>query len=195
GTAVSRMKGSMRALIRALTLGTTLAGCSLAGCSSPASSPAGRPLATALAGGPAGGPVGTPLIALGEASRVAGRCDVPTAARAPLRRISRVEYDNAASALFGVGTSPASAFVPEEKTGVTIGFDTNVGSTPSALAVEEYVTTAEQIADDVVAHFAAVTGCGATTDAPCITAFLGERARRAFHGTLPTDEKARLLAD
>jgi Protein of unknown function (DUF1592)/Protein of unknown function (DUF1588)/Protein of unknown function (DUF1585)/Protein of unknown function (DUF1587) len=141
------------------------------------------------------GPAGTPLIGLGEASEKTGECASPTAAREPIRRISRIEYDNAVNALFGVTGDPASGFVPEEKTGVTLGFNTNIDSPVSQLAVEQYVTTAEQIADGVVTSVAGVTGCATSSDTACITAFLTSRARRAWHGTLPESEKTQLVAD
>jgi hypothetical protein len=141
------------------------------------------------------GGLGTPLIALGQQMSAAGECSAATAARAPIRRISRIEYNNAVLDLFGVTTQPANGFVPEEKTGVTIGFNTNIVSAVSELAVEQYVVAAEQIADGIVQSVSSVTGCTSTSDASCITNFLTTRARRAFRGTLPNDEKAQLVAD
>ena len=145
--------------------------------------------------GPGQGPAGTPLIGMGESLASSGACKAPTAANAPIRRISRIEYNNAVAQLFGVTTTPADAFVPEEKTGVTIGFNTNIRSAVSELSVEQYVSAAELIADGVVQSAATVTGCKATGDAACIKAFLAARARRAFRGTLPDTEKTQLLAD
>ncbi|APR85008.1 Hypothetical protein A7982_10357 [Minicystis rosea] len=159
-------------------------------------------IASCIAGGepkhetPIDGPAqGTPLIALGQRLASEGACDGPTAATPPIRRISRIEYDNAVRDLFGITNHPAAGFVPEEKTGVTIGFNTNIRSTVSALAVEQYLAAAESIADIVAANVAAVSGCTGAGDAACIKAFLTGRARRAFRGTLPDSEKDALLAD
>ncbi|MFT3771613.1 MAG: DUF1587 domain-containing protein [Minicystis sp.] len=138
---------------------------------------------------------GTPLIALGESMKAAGKCGDPIAGTPPIRRISRIEYNNAVADLFGVTSHPADGFVPEEKTGVTIGFNTNIRFAVSPLAVEQYLSAAEAVADSVVADLQHTTGCVSVGDAACIKGFLTSRARRAYRGTLPDDEKARLLAD
>jgi hypothetical protein len=148
-------------------------------------------------GGSSGGMgvLGTPLIGMGQNLESSGRCSSPTAARAPIRRLSRIEYNNAVSALFGVTNNPADDFVPEEKTGVTIGFNTNITSEVSQLAVEQYFASAETIAAGALAGVTTVTGCGSTSDASCIHAYLTTTARRLFRGTLPAAEQTQLVAD
>jgi hypothetical protein len=141
------------------------------------------------------GPSGTPLIGLGNKLESQGKCDAPTSGTAPLRRLSRLEYDNAVFDLFGVDSHPADQFVPEQKTDVTLGFNTNIGSTVSQLAAEQYLAASEQVANVVVATFPALSGCVDETDAACVKSFLEGRARRAFRGSLPASERDILLAD
>lgn len=138
---------------------------------------------------------GTPLIALGEKLQAEGKCESPVAGTPPLRRISRIEYNQAVADLFQYSSRPADGFVPEEKTGVTIGFNTNIKSAVSPLAAEQYLGAAEAVADGVVQSLALVTACAGVDDSACLKGFLVNRARRAWRGTLPEDEKTALLAD
>src|SRR4051794_29990175 len=141
---------------------------------------------------PDDGTRGTPLIAKGQADTQAGKCDAPTAGTPPLRRLSRIEYDNAVAALFGDTTQPANEFVPEAK---VAGFSSNVGIPVTDHNVTQYVAAAETIAKNVIAALKTVTGCSASSDAACLDAWLSKTARKAFHGTLPAEEKAQLLND
>lgn len=138
---------------------------------------------------------GTPLIALGEKLEAEGKCESPGAGTPPIRRISRIEYNQAVADLFGDSSRPADGFVPEEKTGVTIGFNTNIKSTVSALAAEQYLSAAESVADTVVQNIPLLTSCTGVDDTACLKDYLVARARRAWRGTLPDEEKALLLAD
>jgi len=141
---------------------------------------------------PDDGTRGTPLIAKGQADTQAGKCDAPTAGTPPLRRLSRIEYDNAVAALFGDTTQPANDFVPEAK---VAGFSSNVGIPVSDHSVTQYVAAAEVLAKNVLTNFKAATGCASTADSGCIDGWLPKTARKAFHGTLPNEEKTQLLAD
>jgi hypothetical protein len=141
---------------------------------------------------PDDGTRGTPLIAKGESDTKAGQCDAPTASTPPLRRISRIEYNNAVGALFADTTHPADDFVPEAK---VAGFSSNVGIPVTDHNVTQYVAAAETIAKNVIAALKSVTGCSATSDTACLDGWLGKTARKAFHGTLPDEEKTQLLAD
>lgn len=132
---------------------------------------------------------GTPLIALGARQRQGGACENPMVAWQPLRRLSRLEYNNAVRDLFADTTQPAAGFVAEEK---VAGFSSNSKSLVSTLAVEQYLTAAENVAERVADKASAVTGCGSDTDRACIKSWLVNTARRAFRGTLPDDEKKSL---
>src|SRR5258708_6955976 len=108
---------------------------------------------------------GTPLIAKGQADTQAGKCDAPTAGTPPLRRLSRIEYNNAVAALFGDATQPANDFVPEAK---VAGFNSNAGIPVSDHSVTQYVAAAEVLAKTLLTNFKAVTGCASTADSGCI---------------------------
>jgi Protein of unknown function (DUF1592)/Protein of unknown function (DUF1588)/Protein of unknown function (DUF1585)/Protein of unknown function (DUF1587)/Protein of unknown function (DUF1595) len=168
------------------------AGCAVA-C---ASQPAGRREDTSGGGDtgtiPDDGTRGTPLIAKGQADTEAGRCDAPTAGTPPLRRLSRIEYNNAVAALFGDATLPANDFVPEAK---VAGFNSNVGIPVTDHNVTQYVAAAETIAKNVLGTLKTVTGCTASSDTACLDGWLTKTARKAFHGTLPAEEKTQLLTD
>jgi hypothetical protein len=158
-----------------------------------------QPLARRASGGggntgtiPDDGTRGTSLIAKGQADSKAGKCDAPTAAAPPLRRLSRIEYNNSVAALFGDTTQPASDFVSEAK---VAGYNSNVGIPASDHDVTQYLDAAETIAKNVVGKLTASTGCASTSDTACIDGWITKTGRRAFHGTLPDDEKAQLLND
>jgi hypothetical protein len=141
---------------------------------------------------PDDGTRGTSLIAKGEADTKAGKCDAPTAGTPPLRRLSRIEYDNSVAALFGDSSKPADDFVPEAK---VAGFNSNVGIPVTDHNVTQYVAAAETIAKNVLASLKMVTGCSTSSDTACLDGWLAKTARKAFHGTLPDEEKTQLLAD
>lgn len=62
----------------------------------------------------------------------------------PLRRLTRVEYNNAIFQLFGDTTRPADAFVPEE---TALGFDNQAAAlVVSPLLAEQFLDAAEKIA-------------------------------------------------
>jgi hypothetical protein len=144
---------------------------------------------------PDDGTRGAPLIALGAKFEQQGMCAAPATGTPPLRRISRIEYNNAVADLFGLTTRPADAFVPEEKAGDFSRFGSNTVTPVSSLATEQFLTAAEAAADHVVAQFASLSGCsGGMGDAACVKTFLGARARRAWRGALPADERDDLFA-
>jgi Protein of unknown function (DUF1588)/Protein of unknown function (DUF1592)/Protein of unknown function (DUF1585)/Protein of unknown function (DUF1587)/Protein of unknown function (DUF1595) len=106
----------------------------------------------------------------------------------PIRRISTEEYTNAVRDVFqvvvDVGQLPA-----DEKLGI---FKTNVATRITADHFERYQTLASNAADDVVANFAALSGCADTADTACATGYLQKAARRLFHGTLEAADSTRL---
>lgn len=63
---------------------------------------------------------------------------------APIRRLTRVEYNNTVYQLFGDNSQPASAFPPDEEAG---GFDNQAGVlVVSPLLAENYLSAAENLA-------------------------------------------------
>ena len=101
----------------------------------------------------------------------------------PLRRISILEYNNAARDLFGDTTNPAavSGFPSDEKVG---SFITNTKTPVTPTNNEGYMTAAEGIASRFLARCSSGTACGIDD--------LIALARRAFHGTLDADAETAL---
>ena len=65
------------------------------------------------------------------------------AGEAPLRRLTRIEYNNTVRDLLGVTSEPASDFPGDE---VSAGFDHNSRTAVAELTVEKYQRAAEQLA-------------------------------------------------
>lgn len=103
----------------------------------------------------------------------------------PLRRISSLEYANAARDLFGdtANATQASGFPSDEKVG---SFISNTRTPLSSTNNEGYMSAAEGISSRFVANFASASKCSAG-DATCAQNYLLGLARRAFHGTLEAD--------
>jgi hypothetical protein len=110
----------------------------------------------------------------------------------PLRRISTLEYRNAARELFGETTDPttASGFPSDEKVG---SFVANTKTTLSPTNNEGYMSAAEAVGSRFVTRFASASGCAAS-DAACAERYLLALARRAFHGTLDAEASTALKA-
>lgn len=118
-------------------------------------------------------------------------CDLPTAPRAPLRRITRFEYNNTARDLLGLTSRPADA-LPGEESGSGFGNDADALGV-SRLLIDGYRVIAKQIAEEVTQDAAAVarlTGCdpALTGEAACRQSFLADYLTRAFRR--PPDTEA-----
>jgi hypothetical protein len=115
----------------------------------------------------------------------------------PVRRLSRVEYNNIVRDL-GLGdTHPADQFVAEQK--IPGNFNTNAYADVSGtLITQQYLQSAETIAESAVTNANTLTsllpssGCG-TRNAACAQAFIASFANRAFRGQLDSTESAALL--
>src|SRR6201988_2000671 len=110
-------------------------------------------------GGPAteGGAVALPCPSVGigvSLFRAACASGQPAASWSPVRRISRVEYNNMARDLLGDTTHPADQFVAESPLAVGVNFQANtctgVGSTDTYVP-QQYLQAAEALADKAVA--------------------------------------------
>jgi hypothetical protein len=118
---------------------------------------------------------------------------------APVRRLSRVEYNNMVRDL-GLGdTHPADQFVAEQK--IPGNFNSNSYATVSGTLInQQYLQTAETLADAAVSSASTLTAllapsssaCG-TRNAACAQAFIADFAGRAFRGQLDDTESAALL--
>ena len=104
---------------------------------------------------------------------------------APLRRLTRFEYNNTVRDLLGDDTLPANAF-PSEESGNGFGNDAAAQSVSSLLA-EQYATVAEGVATRVIESPDRLAAL-----APCTTA-IGEGSDAASESTCVRDLVASLL--
>jgi hypothetical protein len=111
---------------------------------------------------------------------------------APLRRLTRSEYDRTVRDLLGDGTRPARGFQPDEKIGA---FDHNANAAVSEAALERYASAAESLAAAAVPRLAALLPCSsavtAATEAECARRFVVDFGRRAYRRPLSADEIGR----
>ncbi len=147
------------------------------------SAPAG-PL-PATAGASSGGSASLPL-----------DCSQPVAPRAPLRRLTRFEYNNTVRDLGLAAEAPADA-LPGEELGNGFGNDADVlGVSP--LLIDGYRQVAQQVAERLTgdaARLASLTGCEPTAaPAACAGRFIADLGARAFRRPLVAEEASMLQA-
>jgi hypothetical protein len=119
-------------------------------------------------------------------------CDVPRPGPAPIRRLTRLEYNNTVRALLGDDTRLADGFVGEH---VISGFDNNAeGAWMSRLLAEQYEAAAEKLAIAAAADLDALLGCEPQTDGQaCVRDFLEGFVPRAFRRPSTPSEIDRLV--
>lgn len=112
---------------------------------------------------------------------------------APIRRMTRFEYDNTVRDLLGDTTHPAADFGAEEE---ALGFNNNAANlvTSSAL-VEKYMVAAEGIAARATESMSTVVPCdpAAIGEDACAQQFIASFGKRAFRRPLAEDEAELLL--
>jgi len=108
---------------------------------------------------------------------------------APLRRISRVEYNNMVRDLLHDTTQPATAFVSETK---VAGFNSNTyaASQVNALINRQYLEAAETLAATAVTgnNLQNFLPCANQANDACAADFINDFVLRAFRGQLDDDE-------
>ncbi|MFT3921581.1 MAG: DUF1588 domain-containing protein [Myxococcales bacterium] len=116
----------------------------------------------------------------------------PSAAAAPLRRLTRKEYTRAVRDVFGVTTSAADAFAADERVGGT--FASNADANVATIQLRQYMEAAEAISTQV--DVGALMACPAASadELACVTHFLDSVGRRAYRRPLADDERERLLS-
>jgi hypothetical protein len=118
----------------------------------------------------------------------------PTVDWSPIRRISRVEYNNSVRDLLGDTTQPATGFTPESQMTNGVNFLNNTYSSVSALIATQYIQAAETLgktaAGNLTNVFAqnGVTSSCATMNDSCAQAFITAFATRAFRGQIDSTE-------
>lgn len=113
---------------------------------------------------------------------------------APLRRLTRTEYNNTVRDLLHVTMTPADDFVPDEVTAV---FSNNAATQiVSPLLAEQYMLAGEKLAAAATADLPTLLGCSPAGDKEraCVTAFIPRFGLRAFRRPLLDTETARFLA-
>lgn len=115
----------------------------------------------------------------------------------PIRRLSRVEYNNIVRDL-GLdpnNTQPANQFVAEQK--ISGNFNTNSYAPVSGTLInQQYLQAAETLAAAAVtgSNLSTLVSCASQANAACAQTFIGSFANRAFRGQLDSTESAALLA-
>ena len=113
-------------------------------------------------------------------------CEAPSVGEAPLRRLTRFEYDNTVRDLLGDTTRPAqSRFSPDELYG---GFAANAVAPISKTQLDEYAAAAEDLAATFVeTQLDQWIDCP-VSDSACAATFVTELGRRAFRRPLEPTE-------
>jgi hypothetical protein len=141
--------------------------------------------------GPAGGGgKGGPLPPLGDPpAGAASACKQVDPGPSPLRRLSRAEYVNTVSDLFGEAMPSVISFIPEARVN---GFDNNSQSrSVSNLLAQEYFEAAEKLAQAAVAKLPTFLGCdpAGAGEAACFDKFLDSFGKRAWRRPLEPAER------
>ncbi len=119
-------------------------------------------------------------------------CSVPVAPSAPLRRLTRFEYNNTLRDLASITDNPANAF-PSEESGNGFGNDAAAQSVPDILA-EKYISTAANIASTLtqpanVGNLAACASAPAVSDElTCVRSVIDGFVARAYRRTVQPAE-------
>lgn len=108
--------------------------------------------------------------------------DAVGAAPAPLRRMTRTEYNNTVFDLLGDDSAPAAEFPQDEAIG---GFESNNRSPVTSLNLEQYMTAAESVAQRAAPSFT----CAGSEEA-CVQEFITTFGRRAYRRPLSAEEAA-----
>ena len=108
---------------------------------------------------------------------------------APLRRLSRLQYNNTVHDLLGDTTKPAERFQAEEVLGTFSGSAALARVSP--IAADQYRTAAETLAANAVKNLSALVSCkptDATTEEACAKTFITDFGLRAYRRPLADDE-------
>jgi hypothetical protein len=117
----------------------------------------------------------------------------PSRPIAPLRRLSRAQYDNTVRDLLGDSTRPADAFLADETPGTFSGSAAVARVSPTV--VDQYRLAAERVAAAAVKNLATLLPCQPqpATEESCAAAFIDDFGLRAYRRPLAPAESASLL--
>jgi hypothetical protein len=143
---------------------------------------------------PGPGPVGPgPSTPGGPSTGPGSQCASADPGPSPLRRLTRVEYDNTVRMLFGIQTPVAAELFPADEE--QFGFDNSAeGRGLNGALAEGYLKAAERLAKQAVGNLGALLACdpAGKGDAACLEAFLDGFGQRAWRRPLDTAEKDNL---
>lgn len=162
--------------------------CSVDASPSPSGNAAGQPGTSGAGSGGATASGGQPPVTPVD-------CTTANAPRAPLRRLTRFEYNNTVRDLLGIPTKPADA-LPGEELGNGFGNDADALGV-SRLLVDGYRTVARDVAVAATGSdkLTGLLGCDlAANEAACAAGFIDRFGTRAFRRPLDETERAALLA-
>jgi hypothetical protein len=114
-------------------------------------------------------------------------CEAARPGASPIRRLTRIEYDNTVRDLLGEGAQPARAFPPEE---IALGFDNSATARGvTEPLTEQYMLAAEGLAERA-SNEAAIVPCdpAAMGEASCADRFLRTFGQNAYRRPLDEDE-------
>ncbi|HZO12395.1 MAG TPA: DUF1592 domain-containing protein [Polyangiaceae bacterium] len=132
------------------------------------------------------------LAACGCVGDIGDRPPDPTcsieAGEAPLRRLTRQEYNNTIRDLLNDDSGPADAWLPDP---IALGFDNNAkAQVVSFQLAEQFVASAEAVAATAMQNLA--LPCAEQTSA-CAREFIDDFVPRAYRRPLTDDDRARLM--
>jgi Protein of unknown function (DUF1592)/Protein of unknown function (DUF1588)/Protein of unknown function (DUF1595)/Protein of unknown function (DUF1587)/Protein of unknown function (DUF1585) len=113
----------------------------------------------------------------------------PTRPAAPLRRLSRLQYNNTVRDLLGDTSLPADRFQAEEVLGTYSGSAALARVSP--IAADQYRNAAETLAATAVKKLSALVSCtpaDKATEEACATTFITDFGLRAYRRPLTADE-------
>lgn len=127
----------------------------------------------------------------GGSGPIANSCAKPDVGPAPLRRLTRAQYDNTVATLLGDTTRQAKSFVPDE---TLLGFA--AGLSVSGLLVDQYGDSAASLAAAAVTNLPKLMGCDPKTtgEDACAATFIESFGKRAWRRPLTTEERTDLIA-
>jgi hypothetical protein len=120
-------------------------------------------------------------------------CLAPDPGPSPIRRMTRVEYNNTIRDLLGDETRPADTFAPEEE---ALGFNNNAYALGvTQLLAEQYMVASEEISERATGDMAALLPCDpAGNEDACAAEFIAWFGQRAFRRPLAADEQGAFVA-
>lgn len=128
----------------------------------------------------------------GEPSDPTGECGAPDVSATPLRRMTREQYNNTVAHLLGDTTEPAASFAQDERLGA---FASNALATVSTLAVEQYMSAAEDLATAAAEDLDALLPCDPAVigEDACAEEFVADFGRHAYRRPLSVEEIQRTM--